>query len=114
MMCTKLSMLSMYLRFFDKQKWFRLCDFTLAGFIVLYAIGSIFATVFQCTPVQRAWNKEFAGNCINLTAFWYANAVASVFSDLLIIALPMYPVYQLQITKRAKFLLSGVFLVGGM
>ncbi|EEH04160.1 integral membrane protein [Histoplasma capsulatum G186AR] len=55
-------------------------------FSVILSITMIVATVFQCTPTHRAWDRNVAGTCINLlTVSWYANAAFSILSDLAIL-----------------------------
>lgn len=84
------------------------------GFVILYAFASIIATVVQCLPVRRAWDHEIAGNCINLTAFWYANATANVLGDIFILGLPMPVIMNLNLPSRQRWGLALVFALGGL
>lgn len=79
----------------------------------MYAIASVVATIFQCNPISRAFNKLIPGTCINIAHFWYANAGFSVATDLLILLMPMPLVYQLQIPRVQKIALVLVFALGG-
>ena len=81
-------------------------------YVLLYALASIVATVFQCTPVSRAWNHAIEGRCINLTQFWYTNAGQNILGDFSILALPLLPIWDLQLPRRHKWGLTLVFLLG--
>lgn len=81
--------------------------------VAVYAIASVTATIFQCTPVRRAFNKALPGTCIDNGKFWYANAGFSIATDLLILFMPMTLVYQLQIPRVQKIALVIVFALGG-
>lgn len=84
------------------------------GYVILYAFASIIATIVQCTPIERTWNHAVPGTCINLTAFWYANASANIIGDFLILALPMPVVKSLQLPQRQRLGLMMVFALGGL
>jgi hypothetical protein len=81
-----------------------------------FTTGTCFASIFQCSPVAFAFNKAMpgGGKCINMTAFWYANAAFNISSDFIIFILPIQVIFKLQLPKRTKIALSGVFTVGAM
>ncbi|KAF7714954.1 Uncharacterized protein PECH_007797 [Penicillium ucsense] len=108
---TKMSILLLYLRIFI-QRWFRIVCFTLLIIISCYMIAALFASIFQCTPVARAWDKSIAGHCIDITTNWYANAGFSIATDIMILALPMYPIYHSKMAVRRKIALMMVFAFG--
>ena len=89
---TKMSIIMLYLRIFP-QRWFRLTCYVLLIIITSYMVAAFFASIFQCTPVARAWDKSIPGSCIDNTTNWYANAGFSIATDFIILALPMYPIY---------------------
>ena len=104
---TKMSILMLYLRIFI-QRWFRITCYVLLVIITSYMVAAFFASVFQCTPVARAWNKAIPGSCINITTNWYANAGFSIATDIIILTLPMYPLY------KSKIILMIVFALGAL
>ncbi|KAL7627222.1 hypothetical protein AAE478_003998 [Parahypoxylon ruwenzoriense] len=109
---TKASILLLYLRIFSGVKWFRwMCCFMLTC-IVMYCIASVTATILQCTPVTRAFDKSINGTCIDNGQFWYANAGFSIATDVIILILPMPLVYMLQISRIQKAALIIVFALG--
>ncbi|CZT12686.1 uncharacterized protein RAG0_18092 [Rhynchosporium agropyri] len=109
--CNKVSILLLYLRIMP-QRLYRLAIFTLLTIVGLFALATTIAGVFQCIPVDKAWNKKKPGHCYNLVNAWYSNAVFSIVTDILILMLPMHMVYKLQRDRREKFLLYSVFGLG--
>ena len=84
----------------------------LIWFNVLSHVASIFAAIFQCAPVQKAWNPTVQGNCINVTALVINTAAINVFSDFSILLLPMISIWQLQMPVRRKGKVSAIFSLG--
>ena len=110
---TKTSICLLYLRIFPNLRFRRLV-YVLLTFVVLYAFASIIATIAQCTPLERAWDHSVKGSCINLTAFWYANAAANILGDCLILGLPMPVIKSLKLPRRQRVGLILVFALGGL
>lgn len=108
---TKLSILCLYLRIFS-QTWFRRTCWTCVVLIFAYAISSIVATIFQCTPIPRFWNRKLPGTCIDVTAFWYANAIYNIITDIVILASVPPVVWKLRLPQRQKLGLTVVFGLG--
>lgn len=109
---TKSSILLLYTRIFSNIRWFRWVCTCLMITIAMYCVASLVVTIFQCTPVQRAWDKDIPGTCIDNGKFWYANGGFSITTDLLILLLPMPLVYALQIPRVQKAALMLVFTLG--
>ncbi|KAK3368472.1 hypothetical protein B0H63DRAFT_76543 [Podospora didyma] len=110
---TKCSILLLYVRIFGNVRWIKyLCSF-LIGCVSLYCIASVAATIFQCSPLPRAFNKSIPGRCIDNGDFWYANAGFSVGTDVIILLVPMPLVYKLQIPRLQKVGLALIFALGG-
>jgi hypothetical protein len=91
---------------------YRVAIHSLLVVVGLFAFATIVAGVFQCVPIDKAWNKNKKGHCYNLVDAWYSNAVFSIITDFFILVLPMHMVYKLQRDKREKLLLYGVFGLG--
>ncbi|KAI1458267.1 hypothetical protein F4805DRAFT_466886 [Annulohypoxylon moriforme] len=109
---TKASILLLYLRIFGNTRWLRwACRFVLTC-VIMYCIASVTATIFQCIPVTKAFDKSLKGTCIDNGHFWYANAGFSIATDVIILTLPMPLVYALQIPKVQKAGLMMVFALG--
>ncbi|KAM0323922.1 hypothetical protein ACHAQA_008503 [Verticillium albo-atrum] len=109
---TKSSILLLYLRLFSLHRRFRLTCLGLLSVILLYAMATTASSIFQCTPVPRAWDRTIPGSCISLTYNWYANAVFSIATDVAIILLPQRVIWKSQLPVGHKRALMGVFGLG--
>ncbi|KAI1844440.1 hypothetical protein JX266_009327 [Neoarthrinium moseri] len=109
---TKSSILLLYVRIFGGIRWFKRVCIGLITIIALYCIASVLATIFQCSPVRKAWEKEMQGQCINNGQFWYANGGFSIATDMIILVLPMPLVYALHAPRVQKAALMLVFALG--
>jgi hypothetical protein len=112
---TKISILLLYLRVFGVWRFFKWLCWLMIGLVLSFTIASVVTSIFQCMPVQFAFDKSAAngqGTCIDLTKFWYANAGFNIGTDTIIIIMPIFPVKGLNIPTRSKIALCGVFAVG--
>ena len=94
------------------QRFYRLSCWALFILVSVFAVSTIIASVFQCVPVEKAWYKNTPGHCYPIVHAWYANAVFSIVTDCVILALPMRMVYQMQRDVREKALLFMIFGLG--
>ncbi|KAK2774617.1 hypothetical protein FQN53_003551 [Emmonsiellopsis sp. PD_33] len=110
---TKISILLLYRRIFIRQ-WFLATCSILTGIIIAFTTATVFASIFQCTPIEYAFKKKLpgGGTYISFAAFWYANATFNILSDLVLIALPAPVISTLQLPRKSKIALCGIFAVG--
>ncbi|RYO80230.1 hypothetical protein DL764_009921 [Monosporascus ibericus] len=78
----------------------------------MFCVATITATIFQCSPIEKAFNQTIKGHCINNGRFWYANAGFNISTDLIVLIIPMPLVYGLQIPRVQKAGLAIVFALG--
>ncbi|OBT55762.1 hypothetical protein VE04_03377 [Pseudogymnoascus sp. 24MN13] len=108
---TKASILLLYLRIFI-QRPFRIMCYVMLGIILSYMVATFFSSVFQCTPISRAWDKSIHGSCISIPKNWYANAGFSIATDFIILVLPMPIIYKSYLPSNQKVALMFVFALG--
>ncbi|KAK5659732.1 hypothetical protein OQA88_943 [Cercophora sp. LCS_1] len=111
---TKCSILTLYIRIFGANiRWiFHLCTLLIA-IIASYCVATVLATIFQCTPLPFAFDKTIIGHCIDNAQFWFANASFNIATDVIILLIPIPPVYRLLIPRVHKIALILVFMLGG-
>lgn len=109
---TKASILLLYLRLFNIVRWIKWACWGLLACVIIYCISSMISTIFQCSPVSKAFNKTLPGTCIDLAKFWFANAGFSIATDVIILLLPMPLVYKLEVPRAQKVALMAVFAIG--
>ncbi|KAI0142963.1 hypothetical protein GGR57DRAFT_508431 [Xylariaceae sp. FL1272] len=110
---TKSSVLLLYLRIFSSVRWFRSICISLLFLIGAYCIAIDTATIFQCDPIQAAFDKTLTmKKCINSATFWFTNAGFTIGTDVVILLIPVPLVYVLQVPRVQKAALIFVFTLG--
>lgn len=83
---TKLTFCFLYLRIFNQKGFHRLVH-VVAAIVALGSTAFALVTVFQCLPVERAWNRKILGHCVDNAAFWYSHAAFNILFDIIVSAL---------------------------
>ncbi|GAA88460.1 hypothetical protein AKAW_06574 [Aspergillus luchuensis IFO 4308] len=84
---TKTSILAMYHRIFHIHQPTRIAVYVLGAITIIRAVSLIIASIFQCIPVARAWDKSLPGRCINLKDTFIANDIVNAITDVVILGL---------------------------
>ncbi|KAH8901437.1 hypothetical protein GQ53DRAFT_775991 [Thozetella sp. PMI_491] len=108
---TKLSICSLYLRLFPDRR-LRIGVYTVMGITITYTLIAILLTVFSCNPIQKSWNKELQGSCLDSRSIWYGTSIMIILTDLMIIVLPINEIRRLQLPLVKKLLISCLFSLG--
>jgi hypothetical protein len=107
----KFSIASFYWTIFP-QKYFRWALIAVAAFMAGWFISADLVSIFQCTPVERLWDKTKEGTCVNFGVFALVTAALNVVTDLVILALPVPLILRLKMSQRKKMLLILTFALG--
>ncbi|PSN72940.1 hypothetical protein BS50DRAFT_606772 [Corynespora cassiicola Philippines] len=107
----KMAFLMLYHRVFPLP-WFRKACKILMAISVAWTISFSFVVVFQCTPIERVYNRTIPGHCISF--FWqrWTNAISNLATDLAIFLLPMPAISHLQMSLSARISLAVLFGMG--
>lgn len=108
---TKLSLLLMYYRIF-RVPYFKKMAWIVGTFVLAWVITVTFLFVFICIPVEKLWYPDLPGRCINQVGTWIANASSTIMTDVIILLLPLQPIWKLQLGKQEKLGLSIAFGLG--
>lgn len=108
---TKLSLLLMYYRIFHFP-YFKKMAWAVGAFVWAWVICITFLFIFICVPVQKLWYPHLPGHCINQVGTWIANAASTIFTDLVILFMPMPQIWKLQLRKTEKVGLTLAFSLG--
>ena len=109
----KISILQLYRSIFPGRGFVIMTGVVGAG-VIAWGIAVILVSIFQCNPVRGAWDLTVPATCITLPKFYLANAVPNIAMDVIILALPIPNVWTLQMSIRQKYVVSGLFLLGGL
>ncbi|KAE9363383.1 hypothetical protein N431DRAFT_450160 [Stipitochalara longipes BDJ] len=112
---SKLSILLLYHRLFgSSSRKFTIALWASGGFVAAWTFAGAMVIIFQCTPVKAAWDPFIPHTCINFDIFLTIISLINVFSDVLILCLPLPLLWRLQTTPRRKWQLIGMFMMGSL
>ena len=80
-------------------------------FVGAYGLANIILTLLQCDHIAQNWDRE-AGSCLDLAAFWYANAASNILSTLIIAIFPVPTVMRAESTGWEKARVIAAFSAG--
>lgn len=107
----KTSVLALYARLGDRE--LRRLAFIIIGVVSCQAGANVIVCIFQCTPVEAAYDLNITDKkCININAFYLANAAVNISTDFLTYTLPIKMVSKLQMPKRQKIGLGVMMSLG--
>lgn len=109
----KLSVLLLYRRLFPNRH-FQVILWCVGAFILCYTIIGILVCIFECQPIEVAWEPSTKGRCIHLSIATMFMACMNFITDFVTLLLPMPLLWRLQISKERKLQLIGIFLTGGV
>ncbi|KAL8960747.1 MAG: hypothetical protein Q9183_005413, partial [Haloplaca sp. 2 TL-2023] len=75
------------------------------AFLIVTNIVLTLAWIFQCTPVEAAWDKEMPARCFTnaqLQRIIISQAIISIISDVLLALFPILLLWKVQIAMRVK------------
>ncbi len=77
-------------------------------------IAEIFLSIFQCTPVHKAWSMNVQGSCVNILLAACIPGSINVISDVITVLLPIPMIWNLHVERNRKIQLVGIFLLSGL
>ncbi|KAK5651679.1 hypothetical protein OQA88_11745 [Cercophora sp. LCS_1] len=111
---TKLSIITSYLRIFPHDLLRRVLYVT--GVVCVgIGISAIFATIFQCKPVEAAWDFTIEeSTCFPFVNFLYANAAVSIVTDFVLVVAPLPCFWSLRLPLRQRLAICALFGVSSV
>lgn len=111
-MTSKLSILALYWRLFPTAFMKRGCV-VLAVLTVMWWAAGVLVDIFQCTPVNKAFNLSASnGSCISQTGYCLGMIIPNILIDIMILCLPTFEVSKLHLPRGQRCALASVFLLG--
>ncbi|KAL6707818.1 hypothetical protein ACN47E_003718 [Coniothyrium glycines] len=111
--CSKISILSFYWRLF-KTSIIRIPILFLLGVSMTWWIIRTAMLTFRCVPTEYIWNKNIEGAVCNINAdqFFLATITTHFLLDVIILVLPIAPVFRLCLRFQQKLGIVIFFLLG--
>lgn len=91
---------------------FSLIHVVLWADLAFYTADTLFE-IFSCNPRELNWNKLIDhGSCFNIEALIISAGAINVVSDCVILFLPVFSIWRLQLSTKKKVQISAVFAFG--
>ncbi|KAK5154340.1 hypothetical protein LTS14_007025 [Recurvomyces mirabilis] len=95
------------------SRGFRIACFTLMAAVIVYSNWCVWSAIFFCTPVSAFWDFTIiAARCFDKQSVWFANAAINIISDIATVILPLPMINRLNMQRKSKAALMGVFTLG--
>ncbi|KAE8376655.1 hypothetical protein BDV26DRAFT_231244 [Aspergillus bertholletiae] len=110
----KISVCLFLLRIFQ-SKMFRIGAFTIIALNAAIGITWLFTDSLRCIPVRLAWDQWATGEvgrCVNFIAVTFVNAYVNIAVDTVMVLMPVYEVFKLNLSARKKAGVSVMFAMG--
>lgn len=106
----KYSAILFYIRIFQlRSKLFQGNAFVGLGLVTAWVLFAIISTIFQCTPVRKAWLPLTPGHCISFYRWFLGSAITNVIIDVFITVMPLPVLWKLHTGRSRKVILTGFF-----
>jgi hypothetical protein len=108
----KLSIVALYIRVFPNPLFHKIILATSALIIAMW-VCSIFVTIFQCNPIDGAWDFEIKdAKCITYVDYQFVSGIINAITDIILCVSPLPMVIKVQISRREKYMVCGLFGLG--
>lgn len=109
----KYSCLLYYARVLNtRDRYFRIGLWFLHGVVTAWLIFCVTSTIWQCTPIKKAWLPLTPGHCLDTYKWWSSSGISNIIIDVLILIFPMPTIWKLRMDRNRILLLTGVFAAG--
>ena len=104
-------MLALYARLGDSS--LRIMAIVMIALVACQAVANVLVCIFQCDPIPAAWDQTILNKrCVNINAFYLANAATNITTDVITYCLPWNTVRKLQVPKRQKMAVATMLGLG--
>jgi hypothetical protein len=102
-------------RKFTRSKWGKYIITTMQYGSGGFWAGSLVTISVECTPLDRVWDPQVTeGRCLNMSAFYIANASIMIGMDMVLYMLPIAFTCKLNLPRAKKVGLNVLFGLGCM
>jgi hypothetical protein len=110
--CTKISILYLYILIFP-IRWVVWGSYMTMSIIVAWTVATILAGCLVCQPFAFNWDKSIpGGSCGDQVTSFTITGIINLITDIVVLLLPMRPLYQLQMATFKRVTLVAVFGLG--
>jgi hypothetical protein len=85
------------------------------GMVIGLFVAVLFVDIFQCTPIARVYDMSIVGGtCIDQGAFYVSTAALNLFTDIIVLSIPIIITWNLQMPIRRKLAVCVILCLGGV
>src|SRR5436190_884766 len=111
-MFVKISLLLLYLRL-SQYPTFRIMVYMVIAATVTYSLLGSFEFLFNCRPIVKSWDVTITyGSCLEVSKILAVHGGLNIATDIAMLILPVVMVRKLQLPRREKVALAGLFMTG--
>lgn len=107
----KLGFLFQYQRIFPQTRYVQTVCFWFIVFVLLWAVVQTLLFFFMCFPYSVI-NPSMVGRCLDTLPIWYLTGAMSMATDFAIFCIPLPAAWKLQLRRRQKLMVLGIFCLG--
>ncbi|KAI9673730.1 MAG: hypothetical protein M1829_003967 [Trizodia sp. TS-e1964] len=108
----KIAILLLYLRLFSVSRSLRWSIYGIGIFVTCVFISGELSIIFACKPIRRVWDLTTPGTCVSVTTEAIAQGFLALFSDVVIVFIPIRTVWMLALPLKTKLAVMGIFAIG--
>ncbi|AEO60814.1 hypothetical protein MYCTH_74573 [Thermothelomyces thermophilus ATCC 42464] len=108
---TKISICLLYLKIFTFESA-RRASWLVLFIVVITSLWAVAITLTYCIPLQATWDPTVVASFCQPQSAWWANTGIVIATDLIIFILPIPIVAPLNLPRRQKLVVVGVFTIG--
>ncbi|CAI7578587.1 unnamed protein product [Penicillium glandicola] len=83
--------------------------------VIILFITVLLVDIFQCHPVQYVYDTTITGGkCINRGAFYVSTAALNLFTDIMVLSIPIIITIRLQMPLQRKIAVCVILCLGGV
>ena len=109
----KISILLLYRSIFPGRRFAIIANIVGAG-VLAWGIAVLLTAIFSCKPIHGFWDLTTPSSCISVRTFYIGNSISNLITDIIILSLPVPPVWKMKLSKIRKVGVLGMFLTGGL
>ncbi|TEA13385.1 hypothetical protein C8034_v004418 [Colletotrichum sidae] len=112
---TRLSAVCSFLRVIPRSSM-RYTMYTAAAIAAAFAFASVFAVIFQCTPVSAAWDPSMPGaSCYPFIEYLHSSSSVGLALDVLLCTMPLPYIWGIKyMSTTKKVMVTVLFLFSGL
>ncbi|KAI5926320.1 hypothetical protein F4810DRAFT_707927 [Camillea tinctor] len=109
----KFSILSLYRNIFTSSRTFRRVTWVVTALVTEWLLQVVLSSNLQYIPIAASWDLNVHGNCINYGVEALVAYIINIFTDIMILSMPIPLFLKLITSKAQKRRLAISFAAGG-